>query len=58
VGALLDFEAESVRRAPAWLRALRCEWVYRLLQEPRRLGARYLVGGFIFLSRVIADARP
>lgn len=57
VGALFDFKAESVRRAPAWMRNLRCEWVYRLLQEPRRLARRYLVDNFIFLSKVLADGQ-
>ena len=44
VGALFDFEAGSVRRAPSWVRQLRCEWIYRLLQEPRRLARRYVIG--------------
>jgi UDP-N-acetyl-D-mannosaminuronic acid transferase (WecB/TagA/CpsF family) len=37
------------------------EWLYRMLQEPRRLWRRYLVGMPIFLFRVarqwIAGAR-
>jgi exopolysaccharide biosynthesis WecB/TagA/CpsF family protein len=57
VGALFDFEAARVPRAPVWVRKLRCEWVYRLLQEPRRLVRRYLIGNAVFLGRVIADAR-
>lgn len=57
VGALLDFQAESVRRAPLWVRNLRCEWTYRLIQEPARLARRYLIGNFIFLGRILADAR-
>lgn len=55
VGALFDFEAGNVRRAPAWMQSLRCEWGYRLLQEPRRLARRYLVGNIMFLSRVLVD---
>jgi alpha-1,3-mannosyltransferase len=57
VGALFDFEAGSVCRAPEWIRSLRCEWVYRLLQEPRRLAHRYLVGNIQFLSRVLVDGQ-
>lgn len=57
VGALFDFEAERVGRAPMWVRNLRCEWIYRLLQEPSRLARRYLIGNVVFLSKVIADAR-
>jgi alpha-1,3-mannosyltransferase len=57
VGALLDFRAGAVRRAPLWVRKLGCEWIYRLLQEPRRLARRYLIGNVVFLGRVLADAR-
>ena len=57
VGALLDFQAGIVHRAPVWVRNLRCEWVFRLLQEPRRLAHRYLIGNFVFLGRVLTDAR-
>jgi exopolysaccharide biosynthesis WecB/TagA/CpsF family protein len=57
VGALLDFRAGQVQRAPTWVRNLRCEWIYRLLQEPRRLARRYLVDNFVFLARVLADVR-
>jgi alpha-1,3-mannosyltransferase len=61
VGGLFDFVAGVVPRAPAWVRALRLEWLYRLAQEPRRLWRRYLVGMPVFLFRVarqwIAGAR-
>jgi alpha-1,3-mannosyltransferase len=53
VGALFDFMTGNVRRAPAWMRAARVEWVYRLIQEPRRLWERYLVGNFLFIFRVL-----
>lgn len=56
VGALLDFQAGHVQRAPLWVRQLRCEWVYRLAQEPRRLAGRYLVGNAVFLFGVMIDA--
>jgi len=55
VGALLDFTAGRVRRAPRWIRAVRLEWLYRLALEPRRLGRRYLVGNVVFLARVVRD---
>jgi exopolysaccharide biosynthesis WecB/TagA/CpsF family protein len=42
VGAGLDFIARSQRRAPAWMRRLALEWLWRLLSDPRRLGVRYL----------------
>jgi N-acetylglucosaminyldiphosphoundecaprenol N-acetyl-beta-D-mannosaminyltransferase len=41
VGATIDFLAGRVKRAPAWMRRTGTEWLYRLLQEPRRLYRRY-----------------
>jgi exopolysaccharide biosynthesis WecB/TagA/CpsF family protein len=53
VGALFDFLAGEVVRAPVMWRKLRVEWVYRLLQEPSRLFARYVIGNPKFLWRVV-----
>ncbi len=55
VGALFDFVTGNVRRAPSWIRATRMEWLYRLIQEPRRLWRRYLIGNFLFLFRVLGQ---
>ena len=52
VGALLDFWAGNVSRAPAFIREARMEWVWRLAMEPRRLAGRYLIGNVTFLARV------
>jgi alpha-1,3-mannosyltransferase len=57
VGALFDFLSGRVSRAPAWMRAARIEWVYRLLLEPRRLWRRYIVGNVRFVARVFASRR-
>ncbi len=43
VGALFDFLAGAVRRAPRWMRAAKLEWLYRLAQEPGRLWKRYTI---------------
>lgn len=53
VGALFDYLAGRVRRAPLWMRRLRSEWIFRLAVEPRRLWRRYLVGNAQFLWRVV-----
>lgn len=53
VGALFDFMAGEVSRAPALLRRLRLEWVYRLALEPGRLWRRYILGNPVFLLRVL-----
>jgi alpha-1,3-mannosyltransferase len=55
VGALLDFVAGQSRRAPAWVRSARLEWIHRLSHEPRRLWRRYLVGNPLFLLRVLGQ---
>jgi N-acetylglucosaminyldiphosphoundecaprenol N-acetyl-beta-D-mannosaminyltransferase len=36
VGGALDYLAGAVPRAPAWMRAVGLEWLYRLLRQPRR----------------------
>lgn len=55
VGALLDFLSGAFPRAPAWVRRLRMEWIFRLALEPRRLWRRYVVGNPVFLARVLAQ---
>jgi exopolysaccharide biosynthesis WecB/TagA/CpsF family protein len=52
-GAILDFLANRFPRAPKWVRALRMEWCFRLMLEPRRLWRRYITGGVTFLVRVM-----
>jgi exopolysaccharide biosynthesis WecB/TagA/CpsF family protein len=53
VGALFDFLAEEVVRAPQWVQRLRLEWMFRLAQEPARLWRRYVLGNPIFLMRML-----
>lgn len=43
VGAAFDLLAGVKRQAPRWMQRVGLEWLYRLIQEPRRLGKRYLV---------------
>ena len=52
VGALFEYYAPGMRpRAPLWMRRAGLEWAYRLAQEPRRLGGRYVLGNLEFLAR-------
>lgn len=44
VGALFDFMSGAVVRAPVLVQKLGLEWLFRLLQEPRRLFRRYVIG--------------
>lgn len=45
IGGSINFLTGAERRAPRWLQRLSLEWLYRLLQNPGRLGRRYLVRG-------------
>lgn len=51
VGALFDFLAGRVARAPGLVRKARLEWAWRLAMEPRRMARRYLVGNAVFMAR-------
>jgi N-acetylglucosaminyldiphosphoundecaprenol N-acetyl-beta-D-mannosaminyltransferase len=53
VGASLDFVVGLARRAPLWLQRSGLEWFFRMLQEPKRLGPRYLLDA-LFLAKAIA----
>ena len=41
VGAGFDYYAENIKRAPEWMQKHNLEWVYRLMQDPKRLFKRY-----------------
>jgi N-acetylglucosaminyldiphosphoundecaprenol N-acetyl-beta-D-mannosaminyltransferase len=55
VGGGLDVLAGHVRRAPPLVQAIGLEWLFRTVQEPLRLGPRYLVTNVIFAA-VMAKA--
>jgi N-acetylglucosaminyldiphosphoundecaprenol N-acetyl-beta-D-mannosaminyltransferase len=57
VGGTVDLIAGSKRRAPRWLQAAGFEWLWRLSQEPGRLGHRYLVRDPKFLRIAARDFR-
>jgi len=42
VGAAFDFLAGTKKQAPAWMQKAGLEWLFRLIQEPRRLWRRYI----------------
>lgn len=55
VGGALDVEAGLVRRAPRWLQRAGLEWLFRLLQDPRRLLRRYVVGNARFAALLLRE---
>ena len=53
VGGAVDVLAGQTRRAPRWLQRAGLEWLYRLLQEPRHMVGRYLIGNLRFCMLVL-----
>lgn len=49
VGAAFDFHAGIVTRAPKWVQTRGLEWLHRFMQEPGRLGSRYLETNSLFV---------
>lgn len=56
VGAGFDFHAGTVKRAPDWMRRHYLEWLYRLVQDPKRLWKRYVQTNGKFLLLSVKDA--
>lgn len=57
VGGLLDFVSGRIPRAPGWMRRMGIEWVFRFLQEPKRMFRRYILGNPLFLWRLRQAAK-
>ncbi|WP_158847886.1 WecB/TagA/CpsF family glycosyltransferase [Algibacter sp. L1A34] len=55
IGAVFDFYAGTVNRAPKWILNLGMEWLYRLVKEPKRMWRRYLVGNTKFVYYVFLE---
>ena len=49
IGAVFDFFAGTVERAPIWWQKHGLEWLYRLMKEPKRMWRRYIIGNSLFL---------
>lgn len=55
LGVSFSFVTGDIRRAPVWMQRTGFEWLSRLIQEPRRLGRRYLVEGLPFFFYLMAS---
>lgn len=55
VGAAFDMLSGRRRQAPRWMREHGLEWLFRLLQEPRRLWRRYLIHGTEFGALIVLE---
>ena len=57
IGAVFDFYAGTVKRAPLWWQEHSLEWLYRLLMEPRRMWRRYIIGNAKFLYYIYKERK-
>ena len=55
VGGSFDVLAGKTRRAPELWQKLGIEWLWRLLQEPRRMWKRYLVTNTLFMTLIVKE---
>lgn len=55
IGAVFDFYAGNIDRAPKWMIRLGLEWFYRLAKEPKRMWKRYLIGNTKFVYTIIIE---
>ena len=55
VGGSFDVIAGKVKRAPLWMQNSGLEWFYRVVQEPKRMWKRYLVGNTKFICLIIKE---
>lgn len=53
VGAAFDFHAGTAKRAPKWMQECYLEWLYRLIQDPRRLLKRYVRSNIQFIWLIL-----
>lgn len=57
IGAVFDFYAGTVKRAPLWWQKHSLEWLYRLLMEPKRMWRRYIIGNTKFLCYIYRELK-
>ena len=55
IGAVFDFFAGTIKRAPQWWQRHGLEWLYRLMKEPKRMWRRYVLGNVLFLYNIAKE---
>lgn len=50
VGGAFDVLSGKIKRAPLWMQKTGFEWLFRLIQEPKRMWKRYLISNLKFIS--------
>ncbi len=54
-GAAFEYLAGTLQRCPKWVGDRGLEWLYRLLQNPRRMAGRYILGNTLFFINVLME---
>lgn len=57
VGGSFDVISGNIPRAPMWMQKMNLEWLFRVMQEPKRLFKRYFVGNIKFIKAVLKEKR-
>ncbi|EUJ18729.1 UDP-N-acetyl-D-mannosamine transferase [Listeria grandensis FSL F6-0971] len=55
VGGSFDVIAGELKRAPMWMQNVNLEWLYQMIQEPKRLAKRYIIGNTVFLGHILRE---
>lgn len=55
IGAVFDFFAGTMQRAPIWWQEHSLEWLYRLIKEPKRMWRRYIIGNTLFIINIMKE---
>lgn len=57
VGGSFDVISGNIPRAPKWMQKCNLEWLFRVIQEPRRLFKRYFVGNIKFIRTILREKK-
>lgn len=57
VGGSFDVISGNIPRAPVWMQKCGLEWLFRVIQEPKRLFKRYFVGNITFIKAVVKEKK-
>lgn len=55
VGGSFDVISGNIPRAPIWMQKINLEWLFRVIQEPRRLFKRYFFGNIQFIKLIVKE---
>lgn len=55
VGGTFDVVSGKVNRAPVWMQKSGLEWLFRVIQEPRRMWWRYTYTNFVYLYLIAVE---